>query len=179
MGRTAAVRPVLVVVGAFSRHDAALAWAKEKCEQRFGPIGLMSERFAFTETNYYDQTMGQGLLMQFAAFERLADPAELPDWKTETNGWEDEYAKLAAHEEERPLNLDPGYLTEAKLVLASTKDHHHRIYLRDGVYAEATLVFQSGQWRARDWTYPNYRRADYQEFFTRCRDYLRTRFREA
>ena len=35
----------------------------------------------------------------------------------------------AGHAEPRPLNLDPGYLTPAKLVLASTKDHAHRIYL--------------------------------------------------
>ena len=72
----------------------------------------------------------------------------------------------------RPLNLDPGYITPAKLVLASTKDHAHRIYLRDGIYAEVTLSFRGRKWQPLEWTYPDYRRDDYQRFFTECREWL-------
>lgn len=79
---------------------------------------------------------------------------------------------LGRHAESRPLNLDPGYLTPAKLVLASTKDHAHRIYLRDGIFAEVTLVYRKGKWQPLEWTYPDYRRDDYQQFFTRCRERL-------
>jgi hypothetical protein len=75
--------------------------------------------------------------------------------------------------EPRPLNLDPGYLTPAKLVLASTKDHAHRIYLSRGIYAEVTLFYKDRHWQPREWTFPDYRRADYQEFFSQCRAYLR------
>ena len=64
------------------------------------------------------------------------------------------------------MNLDPGYITPAKLVLASTKDHAHRLYLADGIYAEVTLAFRGKQWQPLEWTYPDYRRADFQEFFT-------------
>ena len=63
-------------------------------------------------------------------------------------------------------------------MLASTKDRDHRIYLRDGVYAEGTLYFNQGTWKTRPWTYPDYQRADYHEFFTRCRAYLRRRYKE-
>ena len=70
------------------------------------------------------------------------------------------------------MNIDPGYITLAKLVLASTKDHAHRIYLRDGIYAEVTLSFHQRQWRPHSWTFPDYARADYREFFMRCREYL-------
>jgi hypothetical protein len=73
----------------------------------------------------------------------------------------------------RPLNLDPGYLGLGKLVLASTKDHAHRLYLSRGIYAEVTLNYQDRGWRHHDWTFPDYRRADYQQFFSQCRDYLR------
>jgi hypothetical protein len=76
------------------------------------------------------------------------------------------------------LNLDPGYLTAAKLVLASTKDHAHRIYLRGGVYAEVTLNFRAGQWQMLPWTYPDYRRDDYQSFFTTCRELLMRRSKD-
>ena len=72
----------------------------------------------------------------------------------------------------RHLNLDRGYLTPAKLVLASTKDHAHRIYLRDGIFAEVTLVYRQRKWQPLEWTYPDYRRDDYQAFFTQCREWL-------
>ncbi len=93
--------------------------------------------------------------------------------KCRTNEWEVEYAKQADHSEARPLNLDPGYLTLAKLLLASTKDHAHRIYLERGIYAEVTLNYRRRDWRSLDWTYPDYCREDYHEFFSRCRELLR------
>ena len=80
--------------------------------------------------------------------------------------------RAGRHAEPRPLNLDPGYITPAKLVLASTKDHAHRIYLRDGIFAEVTLVYRQRKWQPLEWTYPDYRRDDYQRFFTQCREWL-------
>jgi hypothetical protein len=77
------------------------------------------------------------------------------------------------------LNLDPGYLTAAKLVLASTKDHAHRLYLGQGIYGEVTLSYRQGHWQHREWTYPDYRRADFQDFFLRLRDDWQRRIREA
>ena len=97
----------------------------------------------------------------------------LPEWKLASNQWEIDYQQLGRHPEPRPLNLDPGYLTEAKLVLATTKDRDHRLYLSRGIFAEVTLHFHRGTWEARPWTYPDYQRADYHEFFLRCREYLR------
>jgi len=164
---------VLLILAAFSRHEEALAWGRTKTESAWGPIALASDAFEFRETNYYDATMGVGLRKQFLAFERLIDPEQLVELKLQTNEWEAEYAALARRDEQRPLNLDPGYITLAKLVLASTKDHAHRIYLGRGIYAEITLKFRDGAWQASDWTYPDYRRADFQELFSRCREYLK------
>lgn len=166
---------MLLVLAACSRYEAALDWASEQSTAHFGPIALVSEAFAFTETDYYTASMGTDLKKQFFAFERLIDPAALPDIKQASNRWESEYAAVGAHTEPRPLNLDPGYVTPAKLVLASTKDHAHRIYLRDGIYAEITLAFRQRHWQPQDWTYPDYRREDYQRFFTQCRDRLLSR----
>src|SRR5262249_25952131 len=121
--------PVLLILAAFSRYDAALDWAAEKAVAAWGPIALASSWFLFAETEYYEPTMGPGLKKTFFAFERLIDTAALPQIKRTTNIWEAEYAALARHPEPRPLNLDPGYIMPGKLVLASTKDHAHRIYV--------------------------------------------------
>ncbi len=72
------------------------------------------------------------------------------------------------------MNIDPGYITTAKLVLASTKDHAHRIYLERGIYAEITLMYRHRAWESHEWTFPDYRRADYQEFFNGARTYLKS-----
>jgi hypothetical protein len=169
-------RPVLLILAAFSRYEEALDWGKRTAETAWGPAALQSEWFEHRETNYYEPTMGPDLRKVFFAFENLIDPAGLVAWKELSNAWEVEYQQLGTHPETRPLNLDPGYLTEAKLILASTKDRDHRIYLDRGIYAENTLYFHHGAWTPRPWTYPDYQRADYHQFFTRCRDYLRRRY---
>ncbi len=166
-------RPVLLILAAFSRYPEAFEWTRSVVEQAWGPIALQSELFDHRETNYYEATMGPDLKKTFFAFQTLVDPAGLPHWKTETNQWETVYQQQAHHAEPRPLNLDPGYLTEAKLILASTKDRDHRIYLRDGIFAENTLYFTKGVWQPRPWTYPDYLRSDYHQFFGRCREFLR------
>ena len=145
----------------------------ERTTAAWGPLALRSESFTFAETDYYEATMGAGLTKTFLVFENLADPAGVRAWKHQTNAWETDYAQLGQHPEPRPLNLDPGYITPAKLVLASTKDHAHRIYLGDGMFAEVTLYFKGGSWQHGNFTFPDYRRADYQQFFVEARNFLR------
>ena len=174
MGEISPPNDVLLIIAASSRYATALAWARERSEQTYGPVALASNAFDFTETDYYAVTMGAGLKKQFFAFQRTIDPAALADIKRATNALETEYAALGQHPEPRPLNLDPGYITPAKLVLASTKDHAHRVYLAGGIYAEVTLAFRHKRWQAMEWTYPDYRRDDYQRFFANCRQLLLT-----
>lgn len=175
MGELTKPNAVLLLVAVSSRYAAALDWARERIERQIGPLALVSDAFDFTETDYYAATMGGDLKKLFIACERLVDPGDLAAIKRRTNNWEAEYAALAGHPEPRPLNLDPGYVTPAKLVLASTKDHAHRLYLGDGIYAEVTLAYRSRQWQPLEWTYPDYRRDDYQAFFTACRETLLAR----
>src|SRR5437588_8322091 len=108
MGEIHVPAPVLLIVGASSRHETALGWARGRSAEKYGSVVLASARFDFTETDYYTTTMGAGLKKQFFAFERLVDPGALADIKRETNIWEMEYAALNRHTEQRPLNLDPG-----------------------------------------------------------------------
>ncbi len=179
MGQPSEPTPVLPLIAAFSRHEVALQWARARIEAAWGPIALESPRFAFEQTSYYEAEMGRGLRKTFFALAHLASPADLAAWKTTTNAWEKEYAAAARHEEPRPLNLDPGYLALGKLVLASTKDFAHRIYLDRGIYAEITLYYKKHQWRHHEWTFPDYRSEAYHCFFNECRAYLQRQLQEA
>ena len=177
MGHIRAVSPALLLIAAFSRHRAAISWARETAQAVFGPIALESPLFNFTQTDYYASSMGIELKKTFFAFAKFYDPAQLADTKRTTNRWEEQYRTELGADELRPLNLDPGYLNESKLILASTKDHAHRIYLRDGIYAEITLSYHRRQWQRLPWTYPDYQTPEYHAFFDQCRLYLRDEMR--
>ena len=179
MGEINHPKSVLLMTAVFSRHDDAFDWVRAKCEAAWGKIALESERFEFVETDYYADSMGANLQKQFWAFEQLVDPGEVARVKLQTNAWERELAAELRFEDERPVNLDPGYLSLAKLVLASTKDHAHRIYVSDGIFAEVTLAYRDKQWQSRPWTFPDYKRHDYHGFFDECRGYLRQRRTDA
>ncbi|MGA2032832.1 MAG: DUF4416 family protein [Thermoguttaceae bacterium] len=179
MGQPASHPPCLLLLAAFSRHDEALAWARQQAAETWGPPALESPAFHFTETDYYRLSMGPDLKKIFFALGSAFDPAQLTDVKLLTNHWEQQYAAAAGHGETRPLNVDPGYLTLGKLVLASTKDFAHRIYLSRGIYAEVTLYYKHHHWQHHQYTFADYRRPDYQEFFTQCREFLHRRQRDA
>ena len=177
MGEMRPVRPVLRLLVLFSRHRETLDWARRQAESQWGPVCLESPIFAFDQTEYYEASMGVDLLKQLLAFETLTDPGDLAATKQLTNDWEQQYADRESWPEMRPLNLDPGYLSEAKLVLASTKDRDHRIYLSDGIFAEVTLHYRRGVWKTHPWTYPDFATAGYHEFLNEGRAYLRSRYR--
>ena len=178
MGQISESSSVLLILAVVSRFDDAFEWTRKKTTTSWSRVALESERFSFCETDYYEASMGLDLKKQFFAFESLIDPGSLADIKRQTNTWEEEFAEAGEYDLPRPLNLDPGYVTLGKLVLASTKNHAHRIYLRDGIYAEVTLQYRSKAWQKSPWTYPDYQRDDFQAYFSQCRDYLKRQTRE-
>ena len=177
MGEIKEHPPVLLLVAAFTQHDDGFEWARRTIEASWGSISLESEIFAFDQTEYYSATMGPDLRKKFFAMDSPCNPSQLVEIKHQTNAWETRYQEQAGHVESRPLNLDPGYLTEAKLVLATTKDRDHRIYLDRGIYAETTLYYFQGGWQPRPWTYPDYAGSTYHAFFNECRQLLRDKYR--
>ena len=173
MAKPQAPKPAVQLVAIFSRHAAAMDWARERCCLLWGNIALQSPRFDHRETSYYADEMGRDLWKQFLIMEGTYDPARLAQSKLQSNALEDELAASRRHPEPRPVNIDPGYIQLTKLVLASAKDRAHRIYLSDGIYAEECLYYLDGRWQARPWTYPDYQRHDFQEFFVEAREYLK------
>lgn len=138
-----------------------------------GPVATASDVFPFGWTEYYRSTMGSDLLRLLLVFERSFDPGRLVDAKIQTNEIEHDVEARGGFPEARPVNVDPGYLTQSKLVLASTKDHAHRVYLGSGVHGEVTLAFHDGAYRPHPWTYPDYRSDLYARFLMNARAALR------
>lgn len=171
----APVLPLLVTFSAFpTALDEGIAWM----EQRFGSLQCISPRFPFTHTDYYDKEMGNDLHKVMMAPNRLMEADELVAWKLASNAFEQAIAARNQFPCPRPLNLDPGYLNLSKLVLASTKDHAHRLYLGQGIFAELTLSFRHGAWQPHPWTYPDFREPLYHSFLNDCRSHYRQLCRE-
>lgn len=162
---------VCLIVGMITAHPALFERAAEALEERFGPATHQSPVWPFDLTDYYEPEMGRGLLRKFLAFQRRVDRADLAEIKLWTNDLE---KRLVTPDMPvpRPINLDPGWMDAARLVLATTKDYAHRIYLQRGIYAEVTLTFARGGFRPMPWTYPDYRSEHYHAFFRAVRDDL-------
>lgn len=170
--------PTLLIVAVFSRHEEAFAWAQTRLERHFGAVELASKPFLFNQTTYYEASMGADLSKQFFAFRDLVIPDRLADIKRQTNALEAELSAAEIYPEARPLNLDPGLLVLGKFMLATTKDQSHRVYLRDGIFAEVTLRYHAGAFEPWPWTYADYRLACVHDFLQQARDYYRQRLRE-
>jgi hypothetical protein len=170
--------PVLLVIAVFSRHSPAFEWARARLEQLFGPVALESLAYEFSQTKYYEASMGPGLRKRFFVFCDLVRADCLMEVKLRTNQLEQELSRTGGYPEPRPLNLDPGILELGKFLLATTKDQAHRIYLRDGIFAEVTLRYQAGAFEPWPWTYADYRQPCVLSFLNDARSYYRRRLGE-
>lgn len=164
--------PSLLVIAIFSRHPEALEWARGRLTSAYGPVARTSPDFDFKQTTYYQKTMGPGLKKRFLAFENLIETDRLPDVKLFTNTLEEELAETKTYPDVRPLNIDPGLIQLGKFLLATTKDQGHRIYLRDGIFAEVTLRFEGGAFELWPWTYRDYREPEVRTFLGEVRAYF-------
>lgn len=171
-------RPVKLIVGILASDERCLAAAREGVLGALGPADLFSEVWAFDQTDYYANELGPRVLRQFVSIEQLIDPGDLADVKHRTNEMERQLAATLAMPFPRPVNLDPGVVEPSKLILASTKNFAHRIYIGRRMYAEVTLVFDKGQWRFLPYTFPDYKRAEYHEFFSMVRSKLVQQLRQ-
>jgi len=177
MGAIVETGPVKLFVGMLAGDPARFTEAETLLVERYGAVDLSSEVLPFEYTEYYRAEMGEGLVRKFLSFERLIRPDELIDIKRTTNGMEEDFARRLAGGPARPVNLDPGYLALSKVVLATTKDYSHRVYLGKGIHAEVTLHFQRGRYEPWEWTYPDYRTEEYGRFFLGMRERLREQLR--
>jgi len=164
---------VIPFAGVLLSDISLLDEGKKSLESIFGPIDLQTRVIPFTHTSYYNSEMGEHIVRLWVRFSGMFDPEHLYKWKIESNHIEETWAHMEADISLRRINIDPGYVTEAKIVLASTKNFSHRIYLRSGIYAEVTLNYRRDRgWQFFDWTYPDYKEKTALDFFTLARNKL-------
>lgn len=155
-------------------HSMAVHQIHPTLEKEFGESLLVSSASTWNYTGYYNNELGWPLFRQFVFYKNAIDPGDLADIKVRTNEIEDFFSV----EGKRRINLDPGYLTLSKIVLASTKDYAHRVYLRRGIYAEITLYYQDAIFQPHLFTYRDYQEKSCLDIFMRARELFRKQLSE-
>ena len=168
MGKICKHESVKLIIGLIGK-ESLFDKVKIKLSCKFGKIDFESKILDFTYTDYYNREMGADLKRQFLSFNLLIAPDIIPDIKNYTNDLE---RKFLSSDKKRLVNIDPGYLSLSKLVLATTKDHQYRIYLGKGIFAEVTLRYGNKTFCSWDWTYPDYCTKEYISIFNYLRKCL-------
>jgi len=171
MGTIKIPEPVKVFCAITFNNEEKLNVSLSFLENLFGKPDIKSEIFPFNFTRYYSEEMGENLKKVFISFEKKFLPDDCAQWKIYTNDIEQ---KLSTSEERpsRIVNIDPGYMEPSKVVLLTTKDFSHRIYIGSGIYAEITLIWRSGKFNELPWTYPDYKTELAQRFFINMRQQI-------
>ena len=167
MGKISPLKKVKLIVGLISGDEALLDKIGVRLEKALkNKIDFKSDIIDFTYTDYYDKEMGGRLKRRFLSFKRLVRLEKIAKAKLATNDIE----KSFCVDGKRAINIDPGYVDMAKLVLLSTKDYSHRIHIGNGIFAEVTLHYKDKRFNFWPWTYPDYKSEEYAHIFGIIRD---------
>jgi hypothetical protein len=171
----------MLFVGMLSPDPALIKATAKRLADEFGPLEFAGNISPWNYSDYYVAEMSAGLHRQFIFFSRLIDPVRLPGIKLTTHAVELTLSEGTAGGMRRRINLDPGYLTEAKVVLATTKDYAHRIYLGSGIYAEVALRYKEAtrSFVPLEYTYRDYQAEETIRLMNDARGRLRKQLRDA
>jgi hypothetical protein len=152
VSKTKCAEAVKLIMSILALDKEILGKALGLLSEQYGRVDFISALLPFNYTDYYAKEMGPTLVRRFASFEPLVRPESLPDIKLWTNYVEGRFSL----DDKRSVNIDPGYMSYAHIILATGKGYAHRPYLRDGIYADLTLVYRDRNFHSLPWTYPDY-----------------------
>ncbi|MDD3726218.1 MAG: DUF4416 family protein [Candidatus Ratteibacteria bacterium] len=167
---------VKLFCGILYRDEYIIKEVVDMLTSKMGELDIIAGPFPFTFTDYYQKEMGDNLKRRFVSFKSPVSAENSYIWKHITNDIEKQFHP--GGEFPRGVNLDPGYLTLSHIVLFSTKDFYHRIYLGKGIFAEVTLYYEKGRFLSLPWTYPDYKTPEYLNFFKQVRDTYRNQLKD-
>jgi Domain of unknown function (DUF4416) len=171
MRKSKSLESPLLFTGTLYSNREIFNQAREILEREFGDILLVSPPSPWDYSHYYKEELGSPVLRQFIFFKTIIDPGTLADIKIKTI----EIENALSSDRGRRINLDPGYITLAKIVLASTKNYSHRIYLGKGIYAELTLLYRNrtNTYTPHLFTYTDYKEEQNIDLFLKVREMLK------
>lgn len=164
------IEPEKLVAGFIYNEDGAYREAAALVAGRYGEADFESAPIDFTVTGYYDEEIGFPLFKRIVSYKKLLMPDKLAEVKVFTNSIEDRLRDSTA---KRRVNIDPGLLTMGKFILATAKNHQHRIYIGSGIWAEVTLRYREGGFAGWEWTYRDYLNPQYLLCFEKIREIYR------
>lgn len=153
MGNPANPVHVKLITSLICQKEDTFSSVLKEMVSHFGSLDFVSATMPFDFTDYYIEEMGKTLWRRIVGFETLIHPETLSSIKLLTNTLE---ASLSPDPKQRTVNIDPGYMNRYHVILATTKPAPHRPYLKDGIYADLTLIYQENGFKDLPWTYPDY-----------------------
>lgn len=174
MGEIREVKSVLYFASIIYRMENAFKEGLANLLETLGETEEITEEMEFSHTDYYKDEMGENLKRRLLLFKSLRKREELPNIKIKTN----EIEKRLSNRGNRTVNIDPGYITLENVILATTKNYTHRIYLGGGIYGDLTLIFKGGTYRPLEWTYPDYASQQIISIFNKWRTILKDSLRK-
>jgi len=165
MSRPMPAEPVKLAASIFYADRRLFEDILVELSGKYGSVDFISREIPFDYTEYYSREMGSSLNRRFVFFESFIRPEFLPDVKIFTNQIE-ERCSVNSH---RQINIDPGYISKPHFILATGKGYTHRPYLRDGIYADLTLIYTEKSFRPLPWTYPDYAEKEIIGIFNKVR----------
>lgn len=165
---------VLVLTGLLYKKEFPVNKVLAIMTKELGDISLRSDIIPFKHTEYYKREMGKDLFRQWFIFDKLVVPDTLVELKHRSNKIEQSFL---SDSNGRQVNIDPGFITMSNLILASTKNYSHRIYIGKGIYAEVTLIYKNNNFTPLEWTYPDYQEPKAVDFFQKARGILKERLK--
>tara|TARA_B100001029_G_C14995437_1_gene414718 strand:+ start:265 stop:771 length:507 start_codon:yes stop_codon:yes gene_type:complete len=156
---------VKLIIGVIYKDSHWLSKAKSAMKIYGWEVQNQSQVFPFDQTDYYSTEMGEELKRCFLIIKGLKSLEKTADWKLITV----EIEQKLSNKGKRKINLDPGYLDLSRVVLLSGKEGSHKIYLRNGVWADLVLLKDKGGYRNFPWTFPDIRTGCYDEYFLHVR----------
>lgn len=166
--------PVKLFCGVLFTDKLLLEKAKNILAIKFGKIDYQSELFSFNISEYYRPEMGWPIFRLFWSFEAVINPNEIARIKIVCNEIEDGLSV----QENRKVNLDPGYMDYDKVVLASAKYNGQKIYLDLGIYADLTLRYEKGNYYSYPWSFPDFKEGQYNQTFLRIREIYKAQLKK-
>lgn len=173
-GKEKPFKKVKLFSGIIYKNKSDYHRARSILEKRFSLIDIESEDISFDQTTYYNEEMGSPLLRRFVSFRELIIPEDLPGIKIYTNKLE----KRLSISGKRMVNIDPGFISEANIIIATTKNYFHRVPLQKGIFAHMEYVIKKKQITPLEWTYPDFKKPEYIGFFSQLKQLYKKNLKE-